>query len=719
MRRLSLKTMVGLIGAALLSSSAGIAAHAAGGLAALPAPPPPPAVKPVVENLYGTRVVDPYRYFERLQDPDVQRYFSEQNAYTRNVLQRLDPARRALLARIERLDNQGVSVSGVNLVGRRFFYEQLKPGESDPKLYVRSVGAKRGRLLVDPDRLATKPGQHFTLTYFLPSLDGHYVAYGITEGGSERSTLHVIDAATGRILPDAITRANFVGATAWRPDGRSFYYLRFPPKAPGEPRTGAEERRGVAYLHVLGRDPDHDVPVFGYGVSKKVPFGPDDAAIVTYSPASPYAIGIVAHGVQNEETLYAAPLRTLKGPHTPWREIVSTADDVTSFDLRGDTIYLVTHQNASRFKIVAMSISHPNFAAARTVVPPSRQIVLQVSVARDGLYVLARDGGLGRLLRYAPSGSKRVGLPYEGAIISLTADPRVSGAVFGLTGWTKSLLYYAVSAEGRVADTKLKPPSPVDASAYTSTEVKAKSADGTLVPLSIVFNKTIKLDHSHPTYLEGYGAYGTTIDPYFSTTRIAWLERNGVYAVCHVRGGGWYGEAWHRAGMKATKEHTIQDFIGCAQYLIERGYTSPQHLAGEGTSAGGILIGGAITQRPDLFAAALDVVGASDTLRAEFAPNGPANIPEFGSVKTKAGFEGLYAMDAYQHVKEGTPYPAVMLITGVNDPRVPPWESAKMAARLQSATVSGRPVLLYVGSDIGHGMLFASRQQDDALLADE
>lgn len=310
-------------------------------------------------------------------------------------------------------------------------------------------------------------------------------------------------------------------------------------------------------------------------------------------------------------------------------------------------------------------------------------------------------------------------MPFDGSINEMTTDPRVAGATFGLTGWTHSLLFYFAGANGNVRDTHLKPIAPVSAEAYTSAEVQARSADGTMVPLSIVYRKGLKLDGSHPTYLNGYGAYGITINPSFSTTRIAWMERGGVFAVCHVRGGGWYGEAWHRAGMIATKPHTWEDFVACGEYLVKHGYTSPSHLAGEGTSAGGILIGRAITTRPDLFAAALDVVGVSNAMRSEFTPNGPPNVPEFGTVKDPEQAKALYAMDAYLHVADGTKYPAVMLITGYNDPRVSSWELAKFAARLQQATSSGRPILLRVDYDAGHGFLAASRTQSEQLLADQ
>ncbi|MBV9103697.1 MAG: prolyl oligopeptidase family serine peptidase, partial [Candidatus Eremiobacteraeota bacterium] len=461
------------------------------------------------------------------------------------------------------------------------------------------------------------------------------------------------------------------------------------------------------------------------GVNPAIALDPNDFSIVSYSPATSYAIGLIAHGVKNEVTMYEAPLSTVSGPSTPWRKIVDVNDEVTGFDVHGDTLYLLTHKNSPRFKLIATSLSNPNVGTARAVVPEGTAVLSAFSVARDAVYVRLLDAGLGRLVRlpFESSGHEgaptQIALPYDGALQGPVTDPRDDGAAIGLTSWTKSLLWYAVSPNGTLTDTRLKPLAPIDASAYTSIETKARSADGTMVPLSIVFRRGLPLDGTHPAYLEGYGAYGITLDPYFSTTRIAWLERGGVYAVCHTRGGGEYGEAWHQAGMITTKQHTIDDFVGCARYLIAQRYTSPAHLNGEGTSAGGITIGGAITQHPELFAAALDVVGVSDALRSEFSPNGPPNIPEFGTVKDPVGFRALLAMDAYQHVRNGVRYPAVMLITGINDPRVSPWELAKFAARLQQATRSGRPILLRVDYDAGHGFLAASREQADRLLADQ
>jgi prolyl oligopeptidase len=714
------------VGAVLVAVAAGAARLPAVSAtpAALPTPPPPAVVRTVTQRLFGTTVTDRYRYFEDLKRPDVQAFFRSQNTYTRSVLARLEPARTKLFARITQLNNAGVLVGELQRVGDWYFYEKQKPGENLPKLYVRPVSGAPERVLIDPSQLTDDKGKHYTVDYFAPSLDAKYVAYGVSEGGSEESVLHVIETATGRALPDAITRARD-GVSSWRPDNASFYYLRENKLAPGEPATDKEQKVHT-FLHVLGQDPETDVAVGGFGVAPGVPVPAAGFVAIVTTPVSNYTLAVVQNGVQNEMAIYAAPAASVTNAQAPWQKIADVADDVTSFDFRGSTIYLLSHKNASNFKVLATSLASPDLTAAQTIVAPSRAVVEQIGVAADGLYVRSRVGGFGRIARLPLDDDGKVTgaevdvtMPFTGSLITMITDPRVAGTTFGLTGWTHTLLYYRNDAMLAVVRTDLKPPSPFNASAYTSEEVQAPSADGTLVPLSILYRKGIMRDGSHPTYLEGYGAYGTEVFPDFETGRFAWLERSGVYAVCHVRGGGWYGEDWHRAGMLATKQHTIDDFIGCGRWLVAHHYTSPQHLAGEGTSAGGITIGGAITQAPALFAAALDVVGVSDALRSEFSPNGPPNIPEFGTQTTAAGFHDLYPIDAFLHVRDGVAYPAVMLITGINDPRVPPWELGKFAARLQAATSSGRPILLRVDYDAGHGFLASSRAQSDALLADQ
>jgi prolyl oligopeptidase len=678
---------------------------------------PKTPVRDVTEDYFGTKVTDPYRWLENTNNPEVVAWMKAQNDYTREALARI-PGREKLLDRIKFLDNAGPVVSSLQVWGGHYFYLKAEPGSDNRRLYFRDTVNAPERLLVDPEKLTTADGKHFSIDYFQPSLDGKYLAYGISPGGSEESVLHILESVTGKALSDVIDRAQF-GSPSWLPDGKSFFFTRTQKLGPDAPPTAKYQKLRV-YRHTLGTDPDKDALVFGYEVSPKVKVTEDDFPVVLYSPAAPKSlVGLVIHGVKNEKDLYVTSFEDTPTANTAWKKVADDSDDITNLDLHGDDLFLLSHKGASRYKVLRTSLSNPDLAKATLVVPPSEVVVINLSAAADGLYVQDLDGGIGRLRRlpYGSGNAESVKLPFEGAIQSLFANPMEKGAWLALTSWTKSPLWYVLKANFQIEDTGIVPPSPVDTSQMISEEVKAKGADGTMVPLSIVHKRGIPMDGSNPTWLEGYGAYGITIDPVFRPNWLAFLEQGGIYAAAHVRGGGEYGEDWHTAGQKLTKQHTIDDFIAGAQYLIDNKYTSPAKLAGEGTSAGGVTIGGAITQRPDLFAVALIRVGDSDSLRSELMASGPANIPEFGTVKEPDGFKALYAMDAYQHVKPNA-YPAVLLTTGVNDPRVAPWQAAKMTARLQASTNSGKPVLMRVDYDAGHGM-GSTKSQRDVELADE
>jgi prolyl oligopeptidase len=676
-------------------------------------------VRPVIDDYFGTKVVDPYRWLENTSDPEVIAWMKAQNDYTRAVLARI-PGRDELLARIKSLDNAGDTVSGLQVWGGHYFYYKTAPGSDNRKLFVRDTLSSPERLLVDTEKMTTADGKHYSIDYFRPSPDGVYVAYGISLGGSEESVLHVLQSATGKVLPDSIDRGEFA-SPSWLPDGKSFFYTRAQKLAAGAPPTAKYQKLKV-YRHTLGGDPETEPLVFGFGANPGVKVDENDFTVLLFSPGAPeFVLGLVIHGVKNEIDIYVIPFDANPGAKTVWKKVADQTDEVTGFDLHAGEIYLLSHKNASRFKVLRTSLSSPDLAHAAVAVPASEVVITGISAAGDALYVQDLDGGIGRLRRLPYSGGniQPVNLPFYGAIQSLVTNPRESGAWLELTSWTKSPLWYSLDAKtGKLTDTALVPPSPVDYSQIESEEVKAKSADGTMIPLSIIHKRGLALDGSHPTWLTGYGAYGINYDPYFDPTILAFLERGGVRAFAHVRGGGEYGEDWHLAGQKLTKQHTIDDFIAGGEYLIEHKYTSAAHLAGEGTSAGGITIGGAITQRPEMFGAALIRVGDSDALRSETMASGPANIPEFGTVTEADGFKALFAMDAYQHVKANTPYPAVLLTTGVNDPRVAPWQAAKMTARLQADTSSGKPVLLRVDYDAGHGM-GSTKSQHDIELADE
>ncbi len=708
--------------AALLSAVSLAPALAAAPPPAVPAAPPVAAVRPHTDTYFGTPIVDNYQWLENLNSPEVQAWFRGQADYTQAALARI-PGRAALLADIKRLDNTGERVYNVQTANGRAFYLKSTPRDNNARLYVRAGFRGPERLLLNPDTLAAKPGTHYAVDYFAPALDGAHVAVGVSPGGSENSVLRVLDVRSGKMLSDVIDRAE-EGSPSWLPDNRSFFYNRLKKLAPGESDVD-KYKDGKACLHVLGRSADNDTVIVARGLSPRVALEDTDFPFVTFAPNAPgWAFAVNDRGVQNEIALYAAPLSAAKrgGASVPWREVAAFTDAVTGYDAHGDTLYLLSHKGASRFQVWQESLARPGFTTARVVVPAGRAVIRGIVAAPDALYLHDMDGGIGQLRRlpYAGGPAQSIPMPVANALdATLVTDPQRPGTLFVTESGTASPRWYAYNPQTRkVADTHLLPPVPVDFSPYTETTGQAKSADGTLVPVSIISPKGMTRDGTHPALLEGYGSYGIVDDLAFQRTLPAWLSRGGVYAVAHVRGGGEYGEDWYRAGQKAAKRHTWEDFEACAQYLIDKGYTSSAHLAGTGTSAGGITIGRAITDKPSLFGAALIRVGATNALRDELQPNGPDNIPEFGTVTTPGGFRDLREMDAYQHVQDGTPYPAVMVVTGINDPRVSSWEPAKMAARLQAATSSGKPVLLRVDYDAGHGF-GSTKAQTEADLADE
>lgn len=479
------------------------------------------------------------------------------------------------------------------------------------------------------------------------------------------------------------------------------------------------------YLHKIGEATENDKPVFGFGIDDDIKLDPKLLVFPSVPFGSKYVFINVNTGVSPNSAVYAAPVESLKSENIAWRKIVDFDDEVSAYDansaiVHGDDLYLLTYKNATRYKVVKTSLKNPDLNNAKTVIKASEAVLTNLVAASDALYVQQNDGGIGQLLRvdYKTNSIETLNLPYNGVISDLTADPRQSGVIFRLHSWVKAPTLTAYDSNKKViTDTKLQLPSPIDASAFESIEVKVKSYDGTLVPLSIIYKKGLKRDGKNLTGITGYGAYGISSEPVFIAQFFPWLDAGGVIAFAHVRGGGEYGEEWHLGGFKSKKPNTWKDFIACAEYLIKEKYTSPELLGGRGASAGGIMIGNAIAKRPDLFGAAIIAVGLNNMLRYETTANGVPNIPEFGTVKTEQGFKDLLAMDAFHKIKPGVKYPAVMLTHGINDPRVEPWLSAKMTARLQAATTGEKPILLRVDYDAGHG-IGNSRRQFNEEIAD-
>ena len=671
--------------------------------------PPLPPVKPVTDIYYGTKVLDPYRYMENLADPEVLSWIEGENDYTRAVLAGL-PGRERLLKRIAELDQSAADIGRVRrLPGDFYLYTKLLAGEDTYKLYIRKGLTGKERLLLDPGTIAVaessrEKGKN-AIGAFVPSNDLRYVALTIVPGGSENDTeIHILEIASGRETGDVVRRCCIKSDPVWLPDNRSFTYGRLQELSIKAPSNEVRQKYR-AYVHVLGSAPEKDPQVFGYGVVPSIAVDPHLFSSIRIQPGSKYAIGVIGNPIgQPNSAFYIAPANAVGNDNIVWRKLADLSDDVADIAVHGDDLYLLTFKNSPRYKIVRLNARNL-LLQAETVLPAGESVIQDMAPAEDALYVHVLDAGIGRVLRIPYTHGARaeeVPMPFDGNASLFGTDPRVRGTLLLVNSWTRAYKIYAYdAARKKTYNTRLQPPGPHDHfSNVEEEEVRVPSHDGVLVPLSIVHPRNMKRDGSNPTLLYAYGAYGRSQSPDFEFTRLAWFERGGVSATCHVRGGGEYGEEWHDAGKKQTKSNTWLDFIACGQYLIEKGYTSPSRLAGEGASMGAITVGRAITVRPNLFAAVIVNAGIEDMLRAEAADL--LDEAEQGNSKTEDGFKALYAMGPYYFVKDETNYPAALLTAGINDPRLKPWQTVKMAARLRAATTSGRPVLLYIDFTGGH-----------------
>jgi len=680
------------------------------------APPPAARVENVVDAYFGHQVVDPYRWMEAPNSEELAAWLAAKNQHARAILDRL-PGRDALLARLTEVSEAGALVYFIQRRGERLFYLKVEPGAQNAKLCMREQLAGAERVLVDTEH---EDGDgHASITTYGASHDGQLVCFLVSPSGSEYGTLRVLEVDTGRLLDDRIERTRW-DAGPWLPGNDAFLYQRFldlPDDAPSTDRL----RSVRVYRHRLGSATEADRPFFGWDVSPDNGFGDRLLPFVSLPPGSSHAIGLVSTGVSPNFAFYVAPIGSLDEDPVPWRQVAGLEDQVRQVAIHGDHLYLLSFKDAPRSKVLRCSLQEPDLESAETVWPESEAIVEDIVAARDGLYLENVEAGASRLYRidHATLRAEAIVLPPDESAYLQVGDVLHDGVLFKASAWTQSpaLMAYRPGQE-RPTDTGLMAPVAVDMSGIEVLRVDVPSHDGVKVPLVILHRRGLALGGRNPTLMEGYGAYGTiNTTPFFNPHLLPWLERGGVYAIAGVRGGGEYGEAWHLAGKEATKPNTWKDFIACGQYLVAEGFTRPEQLAGEGTSAGGLLICNAVVERPDLFAAAIVNVGLTNALRMETTANGVPNIPEFGSHTTEDGFRALLAMDAYHKVAPGVPYPAVLFTHGIKDPRVDPWFSAKMAAQLQRCSSSDSPVLLRIDDDAGHGV-GSTKAQRNGLLAD-
>ena len=672
---------------AMLAASLALAATAA------PLDYPPAPKKPVTDTFFGTKVIDDYRWLEDGKDPAVRAWSQAQMKVTREVLDAL-PILPKLRDELKDLYGNAPPSHFRMVYAGSLFAMKRQPPKNQPFLVVMKdpADAADERVLVDPN--AMEKGT--SIDWYVPSLDGKYVAVSLSKNGSEDGTAHIFDVASGKETGDVVPRVQWPtggGSIAWDATGTGFWYTRYPQ---GSERS-AEDMNFYqqVYFHKLGTPTASDTYVIG----KEFPRIAETRLQTTRD--GKYTLAQVANG---DGRLFSYYLRDGSGK---WTRFAVDADKLADVELGFDgNLYALSLKDAPRGKVLSMPMSGPLLAKAKVVVPQGADTIENVTATTTRIYVTYIVGGpsevhvfdtAGKLLHKLPTqpiSSNSLGARLEGDDVLVNSQSYVSAPAW---------LRYA-AAENKLSRVDL-----VGAYKYNFDDAEvvremAVSKDGTKVPVNIIMKKGTKRDGSNPLLITGYGGYGVSLSPFFSAYTREWLNHGGVFAIVNLRGGGEYGEAWHRAGNLTRKQNVFDDMIGAAEHVVKRGYTKPERLAAMGGSNGGLLMGAITVQRPDLFRAVLSSVGIYDMLRVELTPNGAFNVTEFGTVKDPAQFKALYAYSPYHHVKDGTNYPAMLFSTGANDGRVDPYNSRKMAARMQAADPKGRPILLRISMDTGHGI---------------
>ena len=656
------------------------------------APPPAAPKKPVIDTYNGVKVTDDYRWLENSDDPAVKQWTNAQNAAARSFLQAL-PDRDALSRDLRQVFQPAQA---------RYFPIQQRRGKifamkSDPRHQHQIVvtldsldNPAAEHAVLDPDAIDDR---HLTeIDFAVPSVDGRYLAASLSTGGSESGDLHVYETATGKPLPDVIPRVNYAtagGGLVWNTDSSGFYYTRYP--RDGERAAADMHFYQQVYFHKLGDKPENDT----YEIGKEFP----RIAEISFAASSDsWYIGVsVAFGDGGDHEYW------LLAPGSPWRPLASVADEVKqiAFGYNKD-VYLLSKHGARRGKVLHMDVAE-TVDQASVIVPESDAAIQSVAPTRDGPLVNAIVGGPSEVLFLPGDGTPlKVHVPALSSVDCSNLDGL--GPICYVSSYLDTGGYFRFDPKSRkLAPTALCIPPPVPLDEFEVVRRFAILKGGAKVPLNIIHRKKLALDGNQPVLLTGYGGYGVSLTPQYLAPFVPLLERGVVIVEANLRGGGEYGEDWHTQGKLTNKQNVFDDFEVCANYLVTHKYTQPSRLAIIGGSNGGLLMGAALTQHPEMYHAVVSMVGIYDMLRVEVSPNGAFNVTEFGTVTDPGQFKALYAYSPYHHGKDGTQYPAILLTTGDNDARVDPMQSRKMAARLQ-ASGTRQPVLLRTSGTAGHGI---------------
>jgi prolyl oligopeptidase len=650
------------------------------------APPPKPVKNTLVETIHGEKVADPYRDLEDGKNPTVAAWTDGQNQVTRSILD-ARPTRAGIRARLDSLASIG-RLFQPRVFGRRVFYQKRFGLENQPVLCVRDGFTGPGRRAIDPNTMSSDG--LIALDWWHPSPDGSKIAYGTSAKGSEISTLRVLEVETGKILSEEIPRTR-AASIAWLPDQSGFYYTQYP--APGSVPKGEESYHRRLYFHKLGTSLDEDRLIFGNGREK------EDWVDASLSRDGRWLVVPVYQGWSKSE-IFIKDLQE----NGKWMPLVKGIEAQFAPLMHNGVVYILTNWKAPKFRIMTCSPTETDPEQWKEIVPEGEATISGFEIVADRLAILELRDATSRLRTTAldGSGSAEVALPGLGTVSEIQGDPTGTNLLFDYASFFSppALYRYDVSSGALKLIESLEG---VDTTAYESSQVRYASKDGTSIPMFLVHRKGLERNGNHPTLLTGYGGFAQSLTPRFGTGVMQWLEKGGVFAMPNLRGGGEYGEAWHKAGMLANKQNSFDDFIAAAEWLIKEKITSPARLAIMGGSNGGLLVGAALTQRPELFRAVVCDVPLLDMVRYHNLQIAKLWIKEYGDPGKAEDFKWLYAYSPYHRVKDGTPYPAVFLRTAEHDTRVDPMHARKMFARLTEASTSRRPILFLSDKEAGHG----------------
>ncbi|MVM31379.1 prolyl oligopeptidase family serine peptidase [Spirosoma sp. HMF4905] len=656
--------------------------------------------RPVVDTYFGKVVTDNYRWMEDMNSQQTKDWFKAQGDYSNSVLAQI-PGRDSLVNTFVRYDAlKSVNYSDIRRKGNRYFYRKTLPKENVSKLYYRDGKMGAEMLLFDPTTY--DKAKKYAVSGYQPSEDGQKLTIGLAEGGAEISIMRIMDVATKTFYPESITAVFGYDNYGWSPDGKGFIYKQLSSDNPQLPAAHLDNK---SFYHRIGTEPGTDTELFSRNRYPTLGIKSAELPLVFYSDDFSMLFGILATA-DNRLNGFMAPANELLQPTIGWQRFVTLTDSVYNLATVGNQLFLQSHKGASKGRVLVTDARHPSVQNATVLLPEGKWTITGISAGKNFLFVQLNDGINDHVRQYDVRSAQwaDVSLPLTGTVRFSPYSPISNDGLLLISSWKQPPTVYDYDPATKQFSTSpfnvpVTYPGVTD---LIVEELEVPSHDGVMVPLSLIYRKGLKKDGSQITYMTGYGAYGSSAKPFFNPRYLALLNKGVVVAITHPRGGREKGESWHTAGYKTTKPNTWKDFIACGEYLINKKYTSPKHLIGEGTSAGGILIGRAITERPDLFAAAICNVADCNTLRSEYGTDGPVNAAEYGTVKDSVECMALYEMDALSHVKEGVNYPAVIGVGGINDPRVMAWQPGKFAAALQNATASGKPVLMQVNYDNGH-----------------